>query len=825
MLYRLSVLVFVVLVSCASGPQRVSLVTSPSGAEGEATESPALLDLRPGTQLLSIDGQAFRYRRFLEVELPAGDHVAVFHYVDNKQKYVGLQLMSLEPVTVEWTSEPGHVYRLRAEIARDGEGDAAKWPWTGEVVDVTDEEATRIVGAAVGVGLMHLTRNRWTVWSRGTGCARVAVVTPTRACVLMTLLACVASGCSGEGSEEAPPALRDDLPPTAKLDVERDLRAARDAPKHPSDGGGSAELVLAPGERAEVVARRGGRWTLRYIAGPHGIADGGFVRLTVPRFWDWTPAQTQDEQYPGYATATTDAAGVTLTPRDAPSFWVDFVVSGRALVEGEALEIVYGAGPAGARADKYAETGSRFWISVDGDGDGIAAQIAESPAVDVLPGPPAQLVLVVPSTAEPGDTVPLRLSLLDALGSAGTSFEGEVVLTPAEGLELPERLAFTSADRGTRRVDVAVQERGVFRIEARVVDAAVTIESTSNPLLVEPGCAPILWGDLHGHSNLSDGTGTPDEYLAYARDVAGLDVIALTDHDHWGMEFLDEHPELWEEIRAATERFHDPGRFVTLLGYEWTSWIHGHRHVLYGTDYGPVLSSIDEDYDTPTELWDALRGTEALTFAHHSAGGPVATNWKQYPPDPELEPVTEVASVHGQSEAPDGPRRIYSPLMGNFVRDVLDEGHQLGFVGSGDSHDGHPGLAHLVNPSGGGLAALLTSDVTREGAFAALRNRRCYATNGPRIVLRAALDGKRMGASLKPSGEPSLLFVRAIGTAPLERIDVIRSGRVAESLPAGGLLDVAATLELEPLKAGEYVYVRVVQSDRGAAWSSPFFLE
>ena len=33
---------------------------------------------------------------------------------------------------------------------------------------------------------------------------------------------------------------------------------------------------------------------------------------------------------------------------------------------------------------------------------------------------------------------------------------------------------------------------------------------------------------------LSDGTGTPEDYFAYARDVAALDVIALTDHDHWG---------------------------------------------------------------------------------------------------------------------------------------------------------------------------------------------------------------------------------------------------------------------------------------------------
>ena len=29
---------------------------------------------------------------------------------------------------------------------------------------------------------------------------------------------------------------------------------------------------------------------------------------------------------------------------------------------------------------------------------------------------------------------------------------------------------------------------------------------------------------------------------------------------------------------------------MTILGYEWTSWVHGHRHVLYFGDEGEVLT-------------------------------------------------------------------------------------------------------------------------------------------------------------------------------------------------------------------------------------------
>jgi hypothetical protein len=336
----------------------------------------------------------------------------------------------------------------------------------------------------------------------------------------------------------------------------------------------------------------------------------------------------------------------------------------------------------------------------------------------------------------------------------------------------------------------------------------------------------VLWGDLHGHSNLSDGTGTPEDYFWYARDVAGLDIAALTDHDHWGMLLLDAHPELWDEIQQQTRRFHAPGRFVTLLGYEWTSWIHGHRHVLHFDDEGKLLSSLDPSYKSPVDLWRALAGQPVLTFAHHSAGGPVATNWA-IPPDPVLEPVTEIVSVHGSSEAPDSPTPIYDPVAGNFVRDVLGRGYRFGFIGSGDGHDGHPGLAQLASPVGG-LAAILSEERTREGVLAALRTRRVYATNGPRILLRTALGPYPMGSILTvgPGGSASeSLYVSVTSPQPLERIDLIRSGRVVDTFELKGERDAALERRVTELRPGEYVYVRVVQRDGGAAWSSPIYIE
>jgi hypothetical protein len=288
---------------------------------------------------------------------------------------------------------------------------------------------------------------------------------------------------------------------------------------------------------------------------------------------------------------------------------------------------------------------------------------------------------------------------------------------------------------------------------------------------------------------------------------------------------LAKSPEMWDEIRAQVERFDQPGRFVALLGFEWTNWVSGHRHVVYlGDDLrsNEVLSSIDPGYETPALLWAALAGHDALTIAHHPAGGPVPIDWT-IAPDSTLEPVVEVVSVHGSSEAPDAPIPIYAAVAGRFARDALDSGYRLGFVGSGDSHDGHPGLAHLASPSGG-LAAILADQATRGAVRDALRARRVYATNGPRIVLRTVLDGSRMGSSLPAAGEHRLQIVVA-ATAPLERVDVIQSGGRIDSQRASGRLFWTLERTLAPTRPGEYAYVRVVQKDGGAAWSSPFFFE
>jgi len=188
--------------------------------------------------------------------------------------------------------------------------------------------------------------------------------------------------------------------------------------------------------------------------------------------------------------------------------------------------------------------------------------------------------------------------------------------------------------------------------------------------------------------------------------------------------------------------------------------------------------------------------------------------------------VVEITSVHGTSESPDAPRRIEGARKGHYVRDALARGYRLGFVGSGDSHNGHPGLVHFDGPCGG-LAAIVAEDDTRGAIYDALKQRLCWATTGPRIVVWFRRGTTRMGGEVA-AGDPSADDASpysgfAIGTGSLARVEFVKNGAIVAAREGDGS-PVASLDWIDPARAaGDWVYLRVIQSDGHAAWSSPIF--
>ena len=358
----------------------------------------------------------------------------------------------------------------------------------------------------------------------------------------------------------------------------------------------------------------------------------------------------------------------------------------------------------------------------------------------------------------------------------------------------------------------------------------------------------LYFGDLHTHSgqvreeclDRGCGLGTRQENYDYARGPGGLDFYALTDHEY------QVDPARAAEYLALADANQQPGRFVCLPAFEFTSLVYGHRNAYFRGPGGTVVNSNREGGPPtldparsvpPAELWERLQGCGVpfLTIPHHPSSTSHPCNLGLL--DERFDRLLEVYSVWGSSEYyGDFPRGVSDRYRALDVRDALRRGYHVGLVAGADGHDGHPGDAqgpaskhpHQYHFCGSGRAVVLAQELSREAVFDALFARRCYATSGPPIVLDVRLNGALMGQCLSAArlGRPRLT-VLCRGSSGLDHLRIVRNGQVVHTQFCHG--EPTVTLEWEdPAVAAEgpvSYYVRVVQRDRESAWSSPIRLE
>ncbi len=537
----------------------------------------------------------------------------------------------------------------------------------------------------------------------------------------------------------------------------------------PADGSGSVAIEPA---RA-VPIRYVGTWTFTYEAAGAGISAGGGVAFRVSPYWDWTAPQVERAEAPGYTTFEVEAEHARIRAiSDGGLQQIVFRVKEGRLASGERLVITY----ANANTDSYAEKRHEFLFRVDADGDGEFHEVERQPALEILPRRPVRAWVVAPAIAAPGARVEARASLLDGLDNVVRSMRvaGE-----------PPRIHFR--------------------------DEATGLKASSNRIWpAEPDAGlQLYWGDLHGHSAWSDGTGEPEDYFRYARDVSALDFAALTDHDAVGLRPLD--GPRWVRQREIAESFHADGRFVTFFGYEYTHPKTGHLTILSPSPRLPLWSARAPATNTPEKLWARLRarGLPVLTIPHHVGGSTASTDWDHH--DSKFERLVEICSVHGSSECMGCPRQLRSGRRGSFVRDALVRGYRLRFIASGDSHTGHPG--RTLKPFTGGLAGVWARELSREAIWEALMEGRTFATTGARIVPEFRHRGG------------GLFWVRVRGSSALARATIVKGSAEVMRRPVSGERIEFEWRDPQPPRTGDFYYLRVTQRDGEMAWSSPVYID
>jgi len=381
----------------------------------------------------------------------------------------------------------------------------------------------------------------------------------------------------------------------------------------------------------------------------------------------------------------------------------------------------------------------------------------------------------------------------------------------------------------------------------------------------------------------------PDEAYQYYRYVAGLDFAAVTDHDCcWegvlqtpfgviGNWFTDDFMKSygWEKEKEAVKKNYDEGKFVTLLAQEWThdyeaynTYGDGHYNIYYNcVDEPEFYSCLDVPTNRVYKMFDVLEewknetGSDVFMIPHHLQHPTLGWSYQYY--DEELVPLVEICQTRGSSEMRNDlgnpvpfsggtnvPLHSAMSEPGHTVQDALAMGYMMGFMASTDDHAiGETAPSHVC------LTGVMAENLTRESVFDALKDRRCVATSGAgtRMIIDFTVNGHTVGdgsvVEVSDAYAPREIECTVAGTAPLSSVVLVKNNEtVFEVEIDGDAEDISAYkaefsfTDAEPVSgvswsagnysqfAGstggkDYYYIRAVQSDGGAGWMGPIWVD
>jgi len=525
----------------------------------------------------------------------------------------------------------------------------------------------------------------------------------------------------------------------------------------------------------------------------------------------------------------------------------------------------------------------------------------------------SQLYCVLPSNAIVGQPIRITIEAWDwAERICKKIFSSVISFSSTDNKAiLPKPYSFKIIDSGVKTFENSVifNTPGIHYVIVR--DEKNDIYAVSNPVKVteEESEYKWYWGELHCHSDNSDGRGTLDYDYTYARDISMLDFCSYSDHvDFWwtyGGGYFNVNGGLdykrfngFEKAKEAVNKFYEPGKFVTLLSYEYSSSL-GHHNAYFNTvDDAECFPIIIKERDKLEEFWELLKdwknrtGHDVFTIPHHLISENMGWDTEYY--DPEMVPLVEIYQYRGSSEMLNeqgNPVLYYDKQTnesGHSVQDALAMGYKVGFMAGSDDHEGHPGHhlpvmpAYLTEPSSyrvlfllpfytglrskiefwrelrqnkfdktytpGGITGVFAKSFTREEIFNSLKDRKCIAvTNVNRMIMDFSINGQTIGdgSEVYVSGvnSPRIINCSVAGTAPISNITVVKNNQtyfvmeglgqdpqnlshykinftVIDKEPITGM-----TWDEEQNTGGRDVYyIRVLQTNKGAAWMGPIWV-
>ena len=397
-----------------------------------------------------------------------------------------------------------------------------------------------------------------------------------------------------------------------------------------------------------------------------------------------------------------------------------------------------------------------------------------------------------------------------------THYESPITLGSGEG-----QVPAPTDDKGLviKAISVATNEEGEEEIGdvcTFTYQAPVTLNGYN-----------LYFGQLHSHTDISDGAGSVTEAFTHAAGVDNLNFLAVTDHSNsfdnesdsqvdLGTDLTNVSNEWKEGHQAAKDATTDD--FVGIYGFEMT-WSDGFGHIntfntpgfesRSNSEFGNKSGSTEGYQNYYKKLVEV--GSSLSQFNHPGTTFGDFQDFAFY--DPQVDQRITLIEV-GNGEGAIGSSG-YFPSYEYYTR-ALDKGWHVAPTNNQDNHKGNWGDSNTAR------SVVLASDLSEEAIYDAIRNYRVYATEDNDLSILYSLNGNAMGSIL--SEQENGVTLTAQITDPTDTADmkvevIVNGGLVLDSQTlTDGKGTVTFTFDSNDYS---YYYLRVTQADQNIAVTAP----
>ena len=531
--------------------------------------------------------------------------------------------------------------------------------------------------------------------------------------------------------------------------------------------------------------------------------------------------------------------------------------------------------------DAYVGTDYSFPFTVDAPfgvrGD-ITAKL-NGTSLSVTKGEDGTYTVTIPAASVTGDKLTVNISGADnkyipISAAAEITVKDEPVLadpTPARGSQTGENMRPTisvALDNAGQNPTVTMTVGGKT-VTATYESGRVTYtpaadlpqgrtEVTVTARRADGKSASITWfftvgatkyqhyfGQLHSHTQYSDGAGPLTDALRYVENLpasANVQFVAFTDHSNYFDSSSSPNVEAalydtslvkdsdanhsWKTYKDTIAKFNEDnaGSMVAIGGFEMT-WSGGPGHINTFNTPG-IVSRNNKTLNNKTDdagmkayyaLLSQAEGANSISQFNHP--GTTFGNFKDFNYwDPVIDSRMYMVEV-GNGEGAIGAGGYY-PSYEQYIM-ALDKGWHLAPTNNQDNHKGKWGNANDARD------VILTDDFSEQGIYEAIRALRMYATEDKNLELTYTVNGLMMGSSITEI--PDKLNIEVTVNDPDASDSIAKVEVVANSGKVAYTWDNAAQLRSGKLSATldpsySYYFIRVTQKDGDLAVTSPVWV-